>query len=156
MNMDRQNAPSSPSPQRTAIDLDSLLQATLRGLGDAEEKITTLSALLLTGRPDAIAGATSVFEQQLAGVEELLRQCSLKLAALGLPSFRDAVRVFHHQGQTTRAMLLEGILKQLTRIVSCCHAGARRASQLDRELTRAMSGLRDSDAAAGSRLIASA
>lgn len=125
-------------------------------LDKAEQRITHLSNTLLTGQPRLITEETVRFEEELNRVDRHLLACHHAVRQLGYPALQDAACAFQAEDRGLEGEMLGRLIKQLNRVVALCAAGAKRASQLDRDLNRAIGQLRDAGMATGPRLIASA
>lgn len=143
----------APFPEGRLVPM---LEQTLIHLAQAEERISILSASLLGGRPEVITEETILFEAELQSAEARLHDCHRTITRLGFAGFREAASALHHQNRPVESALLNHLAQQISRLISLCASGAQRASQLDRDLSRAITQLREAIAAAGPRLIASA
>jgi hypothetical protein len=140
-------------------DLSALIDAVQRGIGrvaDLERNLDSLDALLLTGRPHAIADAAMALELSLSEAKPVFAAIGEALNRFGMPRLQDAVQQLRRSDQGTDAATVDGLrmaLKHFAKRNDACH---RRACGLGRGLSASLRTLHALGMAGNGRLIAEA
>jgi hypothetical protein len=125
-------------------------------VADLERTLEHLDAVLLTGRPHAIADATKAMELSLSASEPAFRCIELALETLGAARLQDAAQQLRRSDQATTAAMADSFrqtLKQFARRNDACR---RRAQGLGRALSASLRTLHALGMAGNGRLIAEA
>ena len=144
---------------RASSDLSAFKDALHNGLTmvvDIECRMQSLDALLLTGRPHAIADAAKAMELSLFAAEPTFQSIALALETLGTVRLEDAAQHLRRSNQGSAAAAADHLRTALRRFVrrnASCH---RRAQGLGRGLTASLRTLHALGMAGSGRLIAEA
>jgi hypothetical protein len=141
------------------VDLSAFSDAFQRGLGvvaELERSLQSLDAVLLTGRPHAIADAAQAMELSISTAEPTFRRIVVVLQTLGATRLQDAARQLHQADQTTAAAAAESLRTALKRFATRTDACHRRAQGLGRGLSASLRTLHALGVAGNGRLIAEA
>jgi hypothetical protein len=140
-------------------DLSALIDAVqcgLRSVEDLEQSLESLDALLLTGRPHAIADAAMAVELSLLEAEPVLAAIGAALDHFGMPRLQDAAQQLRRSDQGTAAATVDGLRTALKRFARRNDARHRRAQGLGRGLGASLRTLHALGMAGNGRLIAEA
>jgi hypothetical protein len=144
----------SENPDVYAVN--DALHCSLSMVVDLESRLQNLDALLLTGRPNAIADAAKAMELSLSAAEPTFQSVVLALETLGADRLQDAAMRLRRCNQQTAAAAAEHLRTALRRFVKrndLCH---RRALSLGRGLSASVRTLHALGLAGNGRLIAEA
>jgi hypothetical protein len=145
-----EDEPPVESPDLSAF-LDAV-QCGLRSVDDLEQSLDNLDALLLTGRPHAIADAA----MSLLEAEPVLAAIGAALDRVGMPRLQDAAQQLRRSDQGAAAAMVEGLRAALKRFARRNDARHRRAQGLGRGLGASLRTLHALGMAGNGRLIAEA
>jgi hypothetical protein len=151
-------APVSPPPKE-GPDLSAFsdaVQSGLRMVADLERSSQSLDALLLTGRPHAIADAAKAMELSLAAAEPVFKRMVLALEELGAARLQDAGERLRRSDEPQAAAAADRLRTALKRFVRRNESRRRRAQGLDRGLSASLRTLHAFGLAGNGRLIAEA
>jgi hypothetical protein len=137
------------------IELSDALQEGLGTLAALEESLQSLDALLLTGRPHAIADAATALELSLSAAEPVFQRITQALTAIGVERLRDVALQLRRSDRATAfaADTLRAALKRLAKRNDACH---HRAQGLGKGLTASLRMLHALGLYGSGRLIAEA
>ena len=138
------------------ISVSEALECGLNMIVDLERSLDRLDALLLTGRPHAIADAAKALELSLSTAEPTFYRLGLALHALGTPRLRDAAQHLRQSDQARAATAADFLWTSLKRFVYRNDTCRRRAQGLSRGLDASLRTLHALGMAGSGRLIAEA
>jgi hypothetical protein len=140
-------------------DLTAFGQALRCGLGavaDLERTLECLDAVLLTGRPHAIADAARAMELSLSIAEPQFRCIGLALEAMGAARLQDAAQQLRRSDQAATAAMVDSFRRALKNFARRNDACRRRAQGLGRGLGASLRTLQALGMGGNGRLIAEA
>jgi hypothetical protein len=152
-------AEAASRPAEEAPDLAAFsdaLQSGLRMVADLERSSQSLDALLLTGRPHAIADAAKAMELSLVAAEPVFKRIASVLREIGAARLQDAGERLRRSDEAQAAAAAERLRAALKRFVRCNESRRRRAQGLDRSLSASLHTLHAFGLAGNGRLIAEA
>jgi hypothetical protein len=132
------------------------LEGGLRMLADLEHSLERLDAVLLTGRPHAIADAAKAMELSFATAEPAFQRIVVQLETFGATRLRDAAQQLRRADQTTAAAAADSLRTALKRFVKRNDACYRRAQGLGRGLSASLRTIHGLGLTGNGRLIAEA
>jgi hypothetical protein len=132
------------------------LRCGLDVVADLERNLEHLDAVLLTGRPHAIADAANALELSLSSAEPAFRCIVQSLEAMGAARLRDAAQQMRRSDQATTATMADNFLRALKRFARRNDGCRRRAQGLGRGLSASLRTLHALGMAGNGRLIAEA
>ncbi len=138
-----------------ALELSEALRDGLGMLAVLEESLQSLDALLLTGRPHAIADAATALELSLSAAEPIFQRITHALTAIGVERLRDAALELRpsDRAAASAADTLRAALKRLAKRNDACR---HRAQGLGKGLTASLRMLHALGLYGSGRLIAEA
>ena len=136
--------------------IEDVFQCGLRMVADLERSLQGVDALLLTGRPHAIADAAKAMELSLSTAEPAIQRIVLALETLGAPRLRDAAQQLLGSDQANAAAAADALRTALKRFATRNDACHRRAQGLGRGLNASLRTLHALGLAGSGRLIAEA
>jgi hypothetical protein len=139
----------------TELDLSEALREGLGLLAALEESLHTLDALLLTGRPHAIADAATALELSLSAAEPAFQRITQALTAIGVERLRDAALQLRRSDQAA-ALAADALRAGLKRLAKRNDACFRRAQGLGKGLNASLRTLHALGLRGSGRLIAAA
>jgi hypothetical protein len=149
-----QDRPPIESPALSAF-LDAI-HCGISTIDDLERSLESLDALLLTGRPHAIADAAMAVELSLSEAEPVFAAIGQALNRFGVPRLQDAAQQLRRSGQGTAAATVDSLRMALKRFALRSDACHRRARGLGRGLSASLRTLHALGMAGNGRLIAEA
>jgi hypothetical protein len=153
------SAEAAAEPMHEGPDLAAFgdaLQCGLHMVADLEQALRTLDALLLTGRPHAIADAAKAMELSLSAAEPAFQRIALAMETVGATRLQDVALQLRQSDQVPAAATADALrraLKLFARHNDACH---RRAQGLGRGLSASLRTLHTLGMAGSGRLIAEA
>jgi hypothetical protein len=144
--------PPDEHPERALFN--TAMRHGLGTVADLEQNLQSLDALLLTGRPHAIADAATALELSLSAADPAFQRVAQALTALGAGRLQDAAQQLRPSDQAAAAAeSLRTALKRFVKRNDACH---RRAQGLGRGLNASLRALHALGMAGNDRLIAEA
>jgi hypothetical protein len=138
------------------IAFSDALQCGLGAVADLERTLQGLDALLLTGRPHAIADATKAMEMSISNAEPAFRQIIAAMESVGVARLQDAAQQLRRSDQASAAATADTLRRALKRFAKRNDACHRRAQGLGRGLSTSLRALHALGMAGNGRLIAEA
>ena len=135
---------------------DAALQGGLAMVADLERSLEALDALVLSGRPNAIADAAKAMEMSLFVAEPAFRRITLALQTAGATRLQDAAQQLRRADQAAAAAAVDAFRSSLRRFAQRNDASHRRAQGLLRGLSASLRTLHALGVAGNGRLIAAA
>ncbi len=149
-----EDEPPTESPDLSA--LIEVVESGLRSVEDLERSLDSLDALLLTGRPHAIADAAMAVELSLLEAEPVFAAIGQALHRFDLPRLQDAAQQLRRSDQGTAAAAVDCLRTALKRFARRNDARHSRARGLGLGLVASLRTLQALGMAGNGRLIAEA
>ena len=149
-------APERPDERPDLSAFSDALQCGLCMVAELERSSQSLDALLLTGRPHAIADAAKAMELSLTTAEPVFTRVVVALEALGAARLQDAGQRLRGADEAKAAAAADRLRAALKGFVRRNDSRRRRAQGLDRGLSASLRTLHGFGLAGNGRLIAEA